>query len=163
LGVLRGTCFLAMVLVKRSVILARDVVVDAAETGWRGRELRSGGEVLGGGDFMTAVKVWLASTLRFGLYRRALGEEGLLRGLCPKEREAARLWSPPVGVFKGETEGPISEARRVRGTGIRDGARRDESEGAATSVPLLLERSWRGAGVSRKPDGSIEALEPGQD
>jgi hypothetical protein len=69
LGVLREICFSASGLVKRSVTLAlaREAAVDASETGLRGRELRSGGESFGGGDFMTAVRVWLGSTLRFGL------------------------------------------------------------------------------------------------
>ena len=158
LGVLREICFSASGLVKRSVTLAlaREAAVDASETGLRGRELRSGGESLGGGDFMTAVRVWLGSTLRFGLYRCAPGDAGLLRGLWPKDRELARLRSLPAGDFREGTEGPMSDARRVRGTGMRDGARREGSEGApSTSVPLLLERSWRGAIFCQRANQSV--------
>jgi hypothetical protein len=57
LGALRGSGLSAMLLVKRSDMRARDAAVDATDTGCRGRELRSGGDSLGGGSLSTAVSV----------------------------------------------------------------------------------------------------------
>ena len=49
-------------LANRSVTFAREAAVVAADTGFRGLELRRVGESLGGGSLITAVKLWFVST-----------------------------------------------------------------------------------------------------
>jgi hypothetical protein len=97
LNALLSLCCLAMDW-NFSAILAREAAVEAVEaedTGSRGRELLSGGEILGGGAMIFARKEGLFSPLAVAVPRPRLlglfictGERGCFRGLrCRRSRD----------------------------------------------------------------------------